>query len=465
MPVDTPHPLYSLNLPTWKRCRDAYEGEDAVKNGGTNYLPRMSARQPSAEYEAYKLRAAYYEAVGRTVDGFVGAIARKNHTFKLPGSCAELVDDVTGDGMGLAEFVKSLASETLLAGRTGLLVDYDEAKARPIVAYYPTEAILNWSADLVVLAETVYEQDPADPFVNVAVAQIRQLSLVDGAYTVTLWRKPSSATPATPDKPKWSVYASTTPTARGVTLDFIPWFWCSCLGQTDRIPKPPLLGLVNVALSHYRSSADLEHGRHFAGRPTLYVTGMRSDQEIRVGGAAAIIIPDPAARVGYAEFTGQGLGSLETALESKEKQMAVLGAAVFAQSKAGVEAAETARIRTSGETSLLAGVVSAVQETLKAALECACRWQAQTGEVTVELNREFMDSPMDAQTLAGLVAAYVAGTITLETFLFSLDQADMLPPTTDIAQEATRLRAEAEANRQRLEQQTRQGAGAAADPA
>ncbi len=439
MPITSTHPLYDANIGRWQRCRDAYNGEDAVKAAGKKYLPPLGD-QESAEYEAYKLRALYYEAVGRTIDGAVGSIARKPPQIVAPDAINPLLDNISGDGLGLMEMVKKLGAETLLIARLGIVVDYDEALGRPYLSIYPAESITNWRDDgTIVLLETVYETDPTDPFKQVAIQQYRELGLVDGHYTITVWRKkPDTLT----NVPEWAVYETFIPTHRGAPLSEIPFFWLSNFGGAPRIEKPPLLGLVNVSYSHYRTSADLEHGRHFTGLPTLWIAGSSSDSgPIRVGSNTAIQLSDPTARVGFAEFTGQGLGSLENALDSKEHMMTVLGAAIFGHGKAGVESAETARIRISGEVSLLMSVVTAVEEVLEAAVTFAAQWMGVVGDIDIDINRDFVDQKMDPMELQELVGAYVAGTITLETFLYNLQHAEMLPPDTTIKEEIAALAA------------------------
>jgi hypothetical protein len=372
-----------------------------VKSRGNAYLPQPAGFDES-DYAAYLNRTMFFEAVGRTIDGFVGAISRKDPTLNMPAAMEPVVEDATNDGLSLAELAKQLCAETILQGRVGILVDFDETKNRSYLSTYPTEAIINWSLDGVVLHETVYEVDPEDPFKQRAVEQYRQLSLTEDRYTVTIWRKKPDANQRIAE---WIVFETITPVRRGKAFSEIPFFWVTPSGRTTRVDKPPLLGLVNICLSHYRNSADLEHGRHHCGCPTLWIAGLApriDDQPIRVGGTAAIILPDPQGKVGYAEFSGQGLGSLETALATKQEMMAVLGAQVFHDGPKGVEAAETARIRTSGETSLLSGVTTAVEETLEAAMQCAAEWMGVAGKVEITLNRAYVDTTLDGPTLTGL---------------------------------------------------------------
>lgn len=447
MPVDSQHPAYAAMIDVWTRCRTAYAGEDAVKAAGVKYLPKVSPKQSTAGYDAYKTRASYYGAVGRTVDGFVGAIARKPNSYTLPEPMKVFETDATGDGVGLTELIKRLCLETLLQSRGGVLVEWDDAKARAYLVTYPAEAITNWGDDIgVVISETATVDDPADPFRPKVIDQFRQLVLADGVYTVRLWRKRDTGMDAGANQ--WFVFEETVPRNRGAALTEIPFFWLSSIGNTPRIEKPMLLDLVNVALSHYRTSADLEHGRHFTGLPTLYVTGSTdSDKPIEVGAATAIVLENPAAKVGYAEFTGQGLGSLETALETKKTEMATLGAAIFGQGRKGVEAAETARIRTAGENSLLMSIVSAVEETIEAALNAAAAWMQATGPLDVDINRDFIDTSLDALTVTALLGALQAGAISLETFLYNLQQGELLPPEMEIVAEAATLEARRQADK------------------
>lgn len=437
MAIDSQHPLFKANIERWTRARDCYEGEDAVKDRGILYLPKISPMQTQPEYEAYKGRASYYEAVPRTIDGFVGAISRKPHTIDIPASLDHLKTSATKDGTGLSEFIKRLCKETVLVARGAVLVEFDDATQLPYFVLYPAESIINWTENRVVVIETVYEPSGAGGTETKAISQIREMAIEENGYVVRLWRQHDANVEFGSG---WAVTEEINPTRRGQPLFELPWFWFSSMGQSSLISKPPLMGLINTSLSHYRTSADLEHGRHFTALPTLYITGVKNSDPVQVGAGAVIQLANAQSRVGYAEFTGQGLGSLETALASKEHQMAMLGAAVFTTTKKGVEAAETAKIRTAGENSLLMGVVSAVEETITAALAFAATWKGEDTKVFVRINRDFMDQELNPQTIVGLVQAYQQGMLDIEIFLYCLFKAEMLPPETNIDQLAAKLR-------------------------
>jgi len=174
-----------------------------------------------------------------------------------------------------------------------------------------------------------------------------------------------------------------TSTKRGKAFDAVPFVWLTPIGPTVAVVKPPILGLVSLSLSHYRLSADLLRGAFFCGSPTLYATGISdSDGPNRVGALAVITLQDPNAKVGYAEFTGQGLSTIERLISATEGRMSAMGAAVLvAEQSKRAEIATAAEIRNAGGTSLLSGAVSATQAALRAALAICAEWQGATGTI------------------------------------------------------------------------------------
>lgn len=455
MPVNSQHPAYSARIDQWKRCRDVYEGSDAVKGAGKDYLPMPGGLSPE-EYKAYKARASFYGAFSRSVGGYVGSIARKEPIVKSPTKFQAILDDITGNGIGLLEFIKKLASEVIITGRAGLLTEYDEKSDRPRLAFYKAEQVINWFDDGgVVLEETVAVPDPQDRFKLKNITQWREIAMVpenaDGSgdlhCEIVVWRTRGDIVFGVQASDFYE-FERIVPNVRGKLFTKSPFSFVSQEGSTSCAEKPPLLDLADVVLSHYMTSADLENGRHWTACPTLWVTGAGAKEEIRVGGNSAIVLGDDKAKVGYAEFTGAGLSSLEKGLEQKEKHMAVLGAKLFGDQKAGVEAAETARLRNSGEDSLLAGIVTAIEEVMETALQLMASWMFITGKIDLHINRDFVGERIDAATIMALVKALMAGGITTEMFLSAMQAGEMLPPDTDIAAAAQQLKGEADAQAQ-----------------
>jgi hypothetical protein len=146
-----------------------------------------------------------------------------------------------------------------------------------------------------------------------------------------------------------------------------------------------------------------------------------------VGSAVAWQL-EPGAQAGILEYRGQGLGALERRLERKEHHMAVLGARLLEDQKAGVEAAATVRLRHAGESSLLAGIADTVGRGLANALAWMQWWAGgESGGVRVSLNKDFTDAPMGAEEMVRLIASWQQGGIGRRALYHNLKQGERLP--------------------------------------
>lgn len=441
MPITTTHSQYAQHTSQWERCRDAVKGSDAVKAKGTAYLPALSA-QSSEEYHAYKLRALWYGASGRTLQGLIGAIMRKEPTVTAPAELDTHLTDVTLTGISFPAFVKTALDEVLKTGRYGVLVDMPQEETEtqaPYWAPYIAESIVNWSTrvvkglpvlDMVVLCEQDRQPKPDDRFTFDTLTQYRLLTLNEaGVYQVELYRESSNK------RGDWVSQGIMTPTYRGRPIEYIPFCFFGPTTITPDIEKPPILDLVEVNLSHYLSSADLEHGRHFCGLPTPWVAGFPAKAEMKIGSAIAWVATDPQAKAGMLEFTGQGLGALEKALESKERLMAVLGARLLEEQKKTVEASDTLVTRMSGEHSVLRSVAGSVSTGLSKLLEWTALWTGMVPEkaktATVKLNTDFVDTSMTFAELEALVRTWQSGAISYETMYYNMERGEVTRPGID----------------------------------
>ena len=457
MPVDSTHAEYTARLNQWERCRDAYNGADAVKDAGEKYLPQLPSHD-NREYEAYKRRALWYGATFRTVSGLAGAVTRKDPKIDVPVAIEPHLKDITLTGTPMNVFVKDVISEILMTGRYGVLVDMaDETSpeikdtTRPYWVPFAAEQIINWQTTvlagvqtltMVVLCEHQYVQSNVDdPYMYEGVKRYRVLYLdpATGTYQVRI---------LTPNKNVAGGYdvKELMPKMRGTPMKFIPFTFFGTNGLSVCPEKPPLLDLVDVNYSHYLSSADLEHGRHYTALPTPWVAGFPKETTLSIGSSIAWVATDPQAKAGILEFTGQGLGALENALTSKEKLMAVLGARMLEEQKSAVEAADTVMMRTAGERSALQSVALIVGLGLTQTLRAHASWMGnkEGDSINAELNSDFMARQLDSTQLTALVQAYQADTISYETFYWNLQRGEIARPDIEADEEKTLIDTQAE---------------------
>jgi hypothetical protein len=447
MPIDSVHPDYEENYAAWQKCRDVYDGAKAIKSRpaaytsslqaqssdqpdrfpGSMYLPPLKG-QNGFEYKSYKNRALFNNVTGRAAHGLVGVMTRVNATFVYPKDMAPLIKDATGTGVSFNELLRKSVLEILLMDRVALLPDMT-ASGRPFITPIPTENIINWYHDgdgnlqYAIIREIEWKHDLNDKYMLKSYVNYRELTLDEnGRYIINLWTKGDT------DK-TYSIADTIQPKVRGKALDYIPLIMVNSLGMSWDIEKSVLLDLADVNLSHYRTSADLEHGRHFTALPTPVITGVNGDTKLTIGSTTAIAIPDHRAKAYYLEFNGSGLTSLETAIKEKEQQMASMSARLIDQNRKGSEAAETVRLRYSGEANMLAGIAGALEGAYNLIYKLIAVWIGESeDEVEVKLNKDFLDSSLPANALKVLMEMYLSGAMDIDTYIYNLKRGELIEP-------------------------------------
>jgi hypothetical protein len=453
--VNTTHPEYERMSDRWQSCRDCVEGSQAIKAAGIRYLPRLKD-QDDESYRAYVMRASFVNFVWRTVSSLAGMLFRKPPEIEVAASIEPLLDDVTLDGRSLYIFAQQVALEVLTSGRAGVLVDYpnqstegmtlaDTAKLnlRPLLAQYKAENIINWKQQridnemrltLVVLTEDAALE--GNEYEHKTETRYRVLDLLTGLYRQRVFR-------INDKQEDEQVGPDIYPMMNGKAMSEIPFIFIGIDDTTPEMDTPPLVDLADCNLAHYRLNADYAHGLHFTGLPTAVVSGYTPENagdKLYIGSQSAWVFPDPAARAAYLEFTGVGLGSIETALKSLEEQIAVLGARLLASEKKGNETATAARIYRAGETSILSAIANTISTGLSEALEIFSEWAGVPDEeAEIELNRDFIPANLDAQQLTALVSAWSMGALSLETLFENLQAGEIIGQDVTYEMEQARI--------------------------
>lgn len=457
MSVTYQHPYYKAMMSKWDRCRAASAGQDEVHAKGTQFLPKLKD-QSMEDYNAYKLRALYYNAVYRTIAGLNGMLFRKEPIIDTQESVTDLLSDVTLGGISFFVFLQQVAKEILTMGRVGVLVDYpDQAvygmtvadierlNLRPTMQLYPTETIINWRSErmlnqyaltLVVLTENHTELK--DEFEEKNSTHYRVLDLIDGKYRQRVFTGDDNG------REPVQVGNDIFPMINGTPLNYIPFIFLGVDDTTPEVDKPPLIDLVDINLAHYRLNADYYHGLHFTGLPTPVVSGYTPDdpsQKLYIGSSAAWTFPDPQAKATYLEYTGQGLAAIEKALEKLEQYMAILGARLLSSEKKATETAQTAQIHRAGEDSILSAIAHTIGVGMSKALNIFAEWASAKSENTIEVNNDFIPVSMTPQELTALVSSWQSGAISHETLFNNLQQGEIISADVTFEDEQGRISA------------------------
>lgn len=450
--IDSTNEQYDKWLPVWTKCRDAIAGEESVHAKGPVYLPMLSGQEPN-RYEAYKMRALYFNASGRTKDGMTGLIFRKKPMLTFPASLQNIVDDVDMCGSDLTSFAEQLVDELIEVSRVGILIDYPQVQSigltvgeaqslglRPYATIYKAESIIDWryarinNAQMLTMVKLLeVDEVQTDEFTFEKISRIRVLDLFEGVYRVRVYQQS--------EKSKYTLISESIPLMNNAPIREIPFIFDSVNGLDSDVSKPVLLDLVNVNLSHYRSTADYEHGLHFTGLPTAVFWGAQLDEgeTINIGSESALSFNNPAGHAEYLEFTGQGLEALRLALNDKRDMMGALGSKMLSADKKAAEAAETAAIHRSSENSILASISHSASAALTKMLEWLAVWGRVSTEVSCKMNDDFLPAEMSPQMFQQLTNAYLSGSISYETYFYNLQQGEVIASDTQLDDERERI--------------------------
>jgi len=177
------------------------------------------------------------------------------------------------------------------------------------------------------------------------------------------------------------------------------------------------------------TSADLEHGRHFTGLPTPIITGASTDSKLYIGSNQFIVLPDKNANAKYLEFTGQGLASLETALQEKQSMLASLSARLLDNSSKGSEATDAVKLRYLSETASLTTIVKTINVVLNMLYNVIAESLREAPKsVNIVLDTDFLGTQMSHTDMTALFEAYIGGAVDLDTLIYNLRVGQRLNP-------------------------------------
>lgn len=417
MPVSSTRPDYNDYCKKWSLIRDVVNSNVKTEK----YICDVDTQDKHRSIQ-YRKDAQFTNFTLRTKAGLVGAVFRKKMLISLPDSIKYLEKDCTGSKMPLSKLAQECVGEVLMTGRYGLLVDYPasedgltakevaDSNLKALIYRYTAENIINWEVkiengvpktSLVVLKECI-SQVGEDGFEWEKKEQYRVLKRENGIYIQYVYSE---------DEELQSVFIPKK--ANGKAWDYIPF---TCIGAEDNdldIDSAPLYDLSELNLGHLRNSADYEESVHIVGSPTVIFTSDMTSEQFKAANPNGIKI---GSRVGYnlgvngdAKFLQPDPNVMaDEAMKRKEEQAVMIGARLIVP-QADRETAEAARMRHSGETSIL----STIADNVEAALEDCCRnvlvFMSENDEseaVKLKINDQFFDHTVDPNMIMAQIQLF-----------------------------------------------------------
>ena len=479
------HPDYKRWTPKFIRQRHVTEGEDAVKEQGTTYLPKLAGqdgpsgtRDPQAKvqvlpYDSYKTRATFINATARTQEALSGAILRKDPQVKWPENDIDFLETAGRCLESFSELIDIAASEVIGIGRYGHLVDasFDGV---PFVCEYFAENITDWELGSIngrkvpvrvhLREENEVEIDghirtreryrilwlgaPA-PMMTEDGEILDDFGLTEvdfqggPIYYQEIWDEIETTESAKSGQKEFVKTSTVVPRPEGGgVFNEIPFTFFNGLTTRPKPEKPPLLDVAIINLSLYRNSADLEHGLHFTGLPQAWAAGFDFSGPVSIGSTTVWVTENSQASAGYLEFSGNGLAAIRETMRDKKKEMAALAAKILEESPTagGNEAAETLKLRHSGENSILARISKSLSNGLSQTLKYLAMFKRiDPSKVGVTLSRDFGTVGLSPQMLTALLQGVQLGRISPQTLHHNMAKGELLEDNLTYEEEEARI--------------------------
>ena len=165
--IDREHPEYAAKKAMWKKYRDLYAGGDQMREHAFEYLVRRH-KEPNDIYAERLSRVFYENYAGSIIDWYAATLMRREAALLLDGNDEAakefynlFAEDCDLKGTSIAEFFRQRIVQTLVQGRSYIVVDFPRSpvsainraeedaigRSRAYLVDYSPEELINWSYD------------------------------------------------------------------------------------------------------------------------------------------------------------------------------------------------------------------------------------------------------------------------------------------------------------------------------
>jgi len=165
--IDREHPEYAAKKLMWRKYRDLYAGGEPMRENAFEYLVRRH-KEPNDIYAERLSRVFYENYIGSIIDWYAATLMRREAALLFEGSDEtardfynRFAEDCDLKGTSLAEFFRQRFIQTLVYGRSYIVVDFPQSPvpvasraeedatglSRAYLVDYSPEEFINWSYD------------------------------------------------------------------------------------------------------------------------------------------------------------------------------------------------------------------------------------------------------------------------------------------------------------------------------
>jgi hypothetical protein len=163
--INREHPEYVARKAMWKQYKDLYAGGERLRNAASDYLVRRHF-EPGQVYQERLSRVFYENYIGSIVDWYAATLMRREPMLQFEGNdggakafYSVFSEDCDLKGTNLHEFFRQRFAQTLVCGRSYVVVDFPRfagaaanraeedaaGMSRAYLTDYSADEVINWN--------------------------------------------------------------------------------------------------------------------------------------------------------------------------------------------------------------------------------------------------------------------------------------------------------------------------------
>jgi hypothetical protein len=452
---------YQLMTPGIIKMNDVYDGIDVLQKKSKTYLPQF----PAEEDQTYKDRVAastLFEALKETESGMRGMVFRKDPVVNsdVDALIQTHLENVNLSGDHLAVFANDVMKWGNIDGLCHVLVDhlpelpdgatyhdYKLAQRRPYWTIRRAGDVINWrirnTNGIESLAQvTIREFQLVENGDFGERIRIRYRVLKPGEYQIweaeEIDKETGAIVTSKTDKPAFRLVAE-----GKTTLPYIPLFTYYTGKERLMFAKPPLAGIRDQNLLHFRMQSDFFNTIHWANVPILAAVNRSREENKQMVIGPMLIDLDKDGSLGYVEHTGAALGQTSTEIDKIEARMAKMGLALISPDREVQQTATESQINVAAQSSKLFNWARSLEDMLELCAKAHGDYinkqlpqrKLNREGGSIEVNKEFVETIMDTAEMAQYDAMVEKHHLSLKTMWAMLKAGKRLPANFDEKQE------------------------------
>lgn len=437
-------PQQTRMAPRIRKCRELDIGVEAIRAGGTFYLPQYP-NESASMYEARRTIAALFNGFKRWKAACVGLLLQSEPTFTddMPQQLVDIAENIDLQGSHLTVFTRKLLDAGMTDGFAGIFTDYpraDDPRIDRSKASLAAWVALDTGAEIDGDDEAkmglrpyfvLVKVDDVRPFYETVNGRRVLVMLIIrengtekkgrfGIRSVIRYRVYTQLRDAVMCERWTTIDGETKQNQRPIAMRNVKRIpWSPFVAGTEIAPDeyvPPGMDMAELNLTHHRIQTGILSLQELAFIPTMVRIGAQPSTPgvyppVVLGPGNTIEVP---ATEGVSEpiyWLSPDIDVLEPAaksLETCKAEMGAMGAAFLAPEPRAQETAEAHRIDSTHEKASIVTVGRAAQDCLESAFAFAGDFK-RVKAGSVRINRDFEKMSMDERMMSAWVALVESG--------------------------------------------------------